>query len=125
LQLPENILDWTQTDVHDWLTRHKLIQMSGLLSNCDGRSLVYLHEFIKNGETQEIFSLLKQDSLRLTNANFSLVELSCFQSLMDRQRNLIGSTVPTHQINIENNRSRNNWNSDRQKNNSLVYCQIM
>jgi hypothetical protein len=33
LQLPENILDWTQTDVHDWLTRHKLVQMSGLLSN--------------------------------------------------------------------------------------------
>jgi hypothetical protein len=125
LQLPENILDWTQTDVHDWLTRHKLVQMSDLLSNCDGRSLVYLHEFIKNGETQEILSLLKQDSLRLTNANFSLVELSCFQSLMDRQRNLIGSSVPTHQMNIENNQSRNNSNSDRQKNNSLVYCQIM
>ena len=40
--LPENILDWTPTHVHDWLIGHNLRQMSRLLINCNGRSLVYL-----------------------------------------------------------------------------------
>ena len=45
--LPQNILEWTQTHVQDWLIEHNLIQMSHLLINCDGRSLVYLNEYMK------------------------------------------------------------------------------
>jgi hypothetical protein len=116
LELPENILNWSQVHVHDWLIGHNLVQMSRLFLNCDGRSLVYLNEFIKNGETREILSLLKAESLRRTNENLSLIELSCFRSLMDQQKNLLETTVPTPLINTKR---------DRKKKNSLVCCRTM
>jgi hypothetical protein len=105
LILPENILDWAQGHVHDWLIGHNLVQMSRLLVNCDGRSLVYLNGFIKNGETREILLLLKEDSLRHTNENLSLIELSCFRSLMDQQRSVGQSTVPSQTINTNSNKN--------------------
>ncbi|CAF4612636.1 unnamed protein product, partial [Rotaria sp. Silwood1] len=33
----QNILEWTQTQVHNWLLEHNLVQMSRILTNCDGR----------------------------------------------------------------------------------------
>jgi hypothetical protein len=116
LELPENILNWSQVHVHERLIGHNLVQMSRLFLNCDGRSLVYLNEFIKNGETREILSLLKAESLRRTNENLSLIELSCFRSLMDQQKNLLETTVSTSLINTKR---------DRKKKNSLVCCRTM
>jgi hypothetical protein len=81
-----NILEWTQAQVHDWLIEHNLLHMSRLLTNCDGRSLVYLNKYMKDGQPQQVLSLLQDDSLRRTNQSISLIELSCFHSLMDQQK---------------------------------------
>ena len=39
----KNIFQWTSADVQHWLTKQNLTQMSRLLINCDGRTLLYLH----------------------------------------------------------------------------------
>ncbi len=82
----QNILEWTQAQVHDWLIEHNLLHMSRLLTNCDGRSLFHLYNYIKHGQPQQVLSLLQDDSLRRTNQSISLIELSCFHSLMDQQK---------------------------------------
>jgi hypothetical protein len=69
--LPENILDWTQTHVHDWLIEHHLPQMSRLLTNCDGRSLVYLSRHIKRGESEQCMKSLHEESIRRTGETLS------------------------------------------------------
>ncbi len=83
--LPQNILEWSHTHVQDWLIKHKLIQISRLLANCDGRSLVYLSKYMKHSELRYILNSFREDSLRWLNQPLSLIELSCFQSLMDQQ----------------------------------------
>ncbi|CAF3072435.1 unnamed protein product [Rotaria socialis] len=90
---PKNMLDWTRKNVHDWLMENNLIQMSQLLVDCNGSSLLYLSDFIKSGETKQVLNLLQEESLRRTNEGLSLVELSYFQSLMDQQRSALGSKV--------------------------------
>ncbi|CAF3013373.1 unnamed protein product, partial [Rotaria sp. Silwood2] len=87
----QNILEWTPTQVQDWLLEHKLIQMSRLFTNCNGRSLIYLSKYVKNCETQQILNLLQEDSLRRIHESISLIELSCFHSLMDQQKRLLQS----------------------------------
>jgi hypothetical protein len=82
----KSILEWTSTDVQDWLTEQDLIQMSRLLANCNGRSLMYLHDFMTSGQIQQILSLLQEDSLRRIKENLSLIEVSCFRALMDEQK---------------------------------------
>jgi hypothetical protein len=79
-----NILEWTQAHVQHWLTEHNLIQMSRLLTNCDGRSLVYLRGYLKHSDLRQVLNSLQDDSLRHTNQNLSVLELSRFQSLMDQ-----------------------------------------
>jgi hypothetical protein len=90
--LPKNIQDWTKKNVNDWLIEHDLIQMSQLLANCDGRGLLYLNDFIKNGETKQVLNLLQEESIRRNNENLSLVELSYFRSLIDQQKRVCKST---------------------------------
>jgi hypothetical protein len=107
--LSKNIKDWTRTDVHDWLTENKLLQMSQILGSCDGRSLVYLDNFIKNGETKQVLKLLQEESLR-TNESLSLVELSYFRSLIDQQKR---------------RRKLTRKNTNRQKKYFLSCCQIL
>ncbi len=63
-----------------------VIQMLRLLANCNGRSLMYLHDFMTNGQIQQILSLLQEDSLRRIKENLSLIEVSCFRALMDEQK---------------------------------------
>ena len=103
---PQNMLEWTQLQVQDWLTGHNLTQMSRLVADCDGRSLVYLNRYMKYGQPQEVLSMLQEDLHRRTNQKLSLIELSCFHSLMDQQRRLLQSTNtrrPTRpDTNIEN-----------------------
>jgi len=83
--LPQNILEWTQTQVQDWLIRHNLIQMSRLLAECDGRSLIYLSKYIKHSELKDTLNSFREDSLRRLNQNLSFIEFSRFQSLTDQQ----------------------------------------
>jgi hypothetical protein len=83
--LPRNIFEWTQSQVQQWLVEHNLIQMSHLLIDYDGRSLVYLNKYMERCSPQQILSLLQEDSLRRTNKSISLIEISRFQSLMDQQ----------------------------------------
>ncbi len=86
--IPDNILDWTQIHVHDWLIGHNLPQMSRLLVNCDGRSLVYLSRHIKRGKSQQCMQSLHEDSIRRTGETLSLIELSCLQSLIDQEKRI-------------------------------------
>ncbi len=84
--LPENILDWTQAHVHDWLIEHNLSQMSRLLTDCDGRTLVYLSRHLKRDGSQQCMRSLQEDSIRRTGETLSLIELSHLQSLIDQEK---------------------------------------
>jgi hypothetical protein len=66
--------------------------MSQILGNSDGRSLIYLNNFIKNGDTKEILKLFQEESIRRTNESLSLVELSHLESLIDQQKRSRKST---------------------------------
>jgi hypothetical protein len=88
IPIAQNILEWSETQVQRWLNEHNLPQMSRLLAGCDGRSLVYLNKYIKNGQIQQILKLLQEDSLRRINESISLIELSRFNSLMHHQKRL-------------------------------------
>jgi len=88
LILPKYIQDWAKTNVYDWLIEHNLTQLSQLLCNCDGQGLLYFNDFIKNGETKQILSLLQEETLRQTNESLSLVELSYLRSLLDQQKHV-------------------------------------
>ena len=83
----QTILEWTQEEVSEWLLKHNLVQMSRLLSHCDGRSLVYLNRYIKDCQPQQVLNLLQEDALQRTKQSISLIELSCFHALMDRLKN--------------------------------------
>ncbi|CAF2831285.1 unnamed protein product [Rotaria sp. Silwood2] len=88
LSIPEhlstNMRDWTQAQVHDWLTKHNLVQMSGLLFDYDGRSLMHLMKFVTNDEPKRILSLMEKDSLRRIKQTLSLVEFARLCSLMEQ-----------------------------------------
>jgi hypothetical protein len=93
--ISKSILEWTSTDIQDWLTQQNLPQMSRLFNNCNGRSLMHLHDFMNSGRTQQILSFLQEDSLRRINENISLIEVSCFRALLDEQRQLLESMNDT------------------------------
>ncbi|CAF1525484.1 unnamed protein product [Rotaria sp. Silwood1] len=93
LILPENILDWNQTHVHDWLISHGLLQMSRLFVNFNGRSLMYMSEIIENVELKQVISLLQDDSLQRTSQSLSLVELAHLRSLLNQQKQSLTSTI--------------------------------
>jgi hypothetical protein len=82
----KNILEWNKNEVQDWLIGHNLVQMSRLLSDYDGASLVYLNKYLSNGEAQHIMKSLEEDSLRRTNQSLSLVELALLQRLIDQEQ---------------------------------------
>ncbi|CAF3982853.1 unnamed protein product, partial [Rotaria sp. Silwood1] len=92
---PENILDWNEIHVQNWLISHGLLQMSRLFTNFNGQSLMYMSEIIENIHIQQVVSLLQDDSLRRTNQNLSLVELSHFRSLFNQQKQSLTSTIVT------------------------------
>ncbi|CAF1407133.1 unnamed protein product [Rotaria sordida] len=92
----QNILQWTQKQVQDWLLEHNLVQMSRLLMNHDGRSLIYLSQYMKNCQPQQILNSLQQDSLRRINESISLIELSYFHSLIDQQKSSTKKKKPQH-----------------------------
>ena len=81
-----SILQWTQTEVQEWLTKHHLVQLRRLLSDCDGRSLVHLYKYMKAGERSVVMSLLQDDCIRRLNESISLIEISRFRSLVHRQK---------------------------------------
>ncbi|CAF4105051.1 unnamed protein product, partial [Adineta steineri] len=117
LKIPENILEWDQIHVQHWLTSHGLSQMSRLFANLDGQSLLYMHEHIEHLDSQQVISLLHEDSLRRTSQSLSLVELSYFRSLINQQKqSLTSSSLTTKHTKVT---------LDRLKRKPLVCCQIM
>ena len=114
--LPENISDWTQAQAQQWLVQHNLAQMSRLLVDCNGLCLLYLDDFIRNGDGKVITSLLQEDSLRKTGQCLSLVELSCFRSLMNEQKACLQSNINAQVTKI---------NSSDSKKCSFPCCQMM
>ena len=95
LKLPQSILLWSSKDVQAWLIRRNLQQMARLLVGCDGRSLVYLNRFMKINDTEQILKLLQSDAHRRIGEDISLIELSCFRSLMDKRQRLATSPIQT------------------------------
>ncbi|CAF2653370.1 unnamed protein product [Rotaria sp. Silwood2] len=89
LKLPENILNWTQIDVQNWLIESNLRQMARLLINFDGPSLNSLYELIIRSEPEQILKLFQDDCLRNINENISLLELARFRTLLNEQQRLI------------------------------------
>jgi hypothetical protein len=114
--LPKNILNWTPTHVQGWLAGHNLTQMSHLLVDFNGRSLLYLDDYIRNCDTNQILNLLEEDSLRKTRQTLSLTELSYFRSLMDEQKQFMELDIPTWL-----NKSKSNIDKKR----SFVCCRMM
>ena len=84
--LPQSMLDWTTADVQKWLIGNKFVQMARLLADCDGRSLTYLSKYMKHSEIRHLVNSFREDSLRRLNENLSLIELSRFQTLLDKQQ---------------------------------------
>ncbi|UJR22665.1 hypothetical protein I4U23_025704 [Adineta vaga] len=83
---PHLMLEWTKVQVQQWLIDHQLVQLSRLLNDYDGRSLIHLYKYVKHGQSSVVLSLLQEDSIRRLNESVSLVELSRFQSLMHQQK---------------------------------------
>jgi hypothetical protein len=94
---PENIRDWTSSDVHRWLSENNLTQMARILSDVDGLGLIHLSEYIMSGEPQQILLLLQQDSHQRVNEVLSLVEVARFRSLIER-KGLATATEVNHSI---------------------------
>ena len=87
----QTVLEWTQEDVKEWLLKNDLVHMSRLLSHCDGRSVIYLYKYMKNCQPQQVLNLLQEDSLQRTKQPISLIEISCFQALMDQFKHSLRS----------------------------------
>ena len=83
---PDNILEWTERHVQDWLVAHGLLQMSHLFANFNGQSLFYMNELIEKGDLQQIINLLQEDCIRRTNQSLSLVELAHFRALFNQYK---------------------------------------
>ncbi|CAF4437724.1 unnamed protein product, partial [Rotaria sp. Silwood2] len=115
--LSDNILDWTPTDIQHWLIGHNLVQMSRILSDYDGSSLINLNKYLTNVESQQIFKLLQEDSLRRTNQSLSLVELARLQSLVDQQQQILETKSSEKKIKKKI--------SSRNKSSSCNFCQIV
>ncbi|CAF2116863.1 unnamed protein product [Rotaria magnacalcarata] len=113
--LAENILDWTQTDVRDWLIDHNLTQMSHLLSDYNGPSLINFYKYLTTAESHQILKLLQEDSLRRTNQSLSIVELARLQNLIDQQQKL---------FQMKKNTERSNKKSNKHIRNQLNFCKI-
>ena len=91
LNLPKKMQSWTKHNVQQWLISHDLIHMSRLLADSDGRALIYWNELIERHDALEILRLLQDDSLRRTNENLSLVELSNLRSLIEQYQSRTSS----------------------------------
>jgi hypothetical protein len=89
--------------------------MARILSDVDGLGLIYLSEYIMNGEPQQILLLLQQDSYQRANEVLSLVEVARFRSLL--QRKGLG-TVPSVRLVKEVNHSITGRDHSK-------YCNIM
>jgi hypothetical protein len=86
LDFPENTHDWTAIHVQNWLIGHNLKQMARLLTDFDGPSLISLTELITQNDSQQILTLLQDDSLRKINENISLLELARLRSLLNKRQ---------------------------------------
>ena len=84
IMLPENMIDWTTTNVQDWLTNHNFTQITQLLIDCDGRDLVNLIKYMKYSKFQDILLSFREDALRRLNQHLSMIELARFQSLIEQ-----------------------------------------
>lgn len=85
-KLPENIMNWTQTDVQNWLTGYNLGQMTRLLADFDGPSLISLKDFMIKIDSKQILSLFQDDCHRQINESVSLLELARFRTLLNKQQ---------------------------------------
>ena len=83
--LPENIHQWTQNHVQQWLLANQLPHLAHLLFNFDGPNLLSLSEFIFKSDLNQVLYLLQEDSLRQTNESISLLELARFRTLLLQQ----------------------------------------
>ncbi|CAF1228976.1 unnamed protein product [Adineta ricciae] len=117
LIIPKHLHEWNSTHVQDWMIAHDLLQLSRVFANFDGSSLIHMYEFIEKLDPQQVVTMLQDDSVRRTNQNLSLVELSHFRSLMKQQ---MQSSPP-----FSSTRKRTKLNLNKWKHKPLVSCQII
>lgn len=79
---------WPADQIANWLNQKGLVQIAQIFQGFDGLALIYMNESMKHLSLEQMIKLLDQDALRRTNQNLSLVELSQFRAIMDRQRPL-------------------------------------
>ncbi|CAF2855310.1 unnamed protein product [Rotaria sp. Silwood2] len=92
--LPEKISDWTQIHVQEWLTQHNLIHLSRLLVDCNGSSLLYFDDLIRNGDIQQVLSILQEDSLRRTGQKgIESLQTKDIDPKRPQQRQALGSDL--------------------------------
>jgi len=84
----ETILEWTSVQVQQWLIDNKLHQISRLLADCDGRSLIYFSNYLKKAQPNQVLNLMQTEAVRQLKENLSLVELCRLQSLIDKEEKL-------------------------------------
>jgi hypothetical protein len=94
LILPENVQDWTEQHVQQWLVDNRLLQMARIVDGMNGTSLLRFHDYISRSDSQQIVTSLQRDSLRLAKENLSLTELVRFRDLIE-QRILSQRTAST------------------------------
>ena len=91
-----DLRQWTSSDVQNWLFEHHLHQMSQLLSDCDGSTLIYLNAMMKKkNSSQDNTIIFQQDAIQRTGRSISLIELARFQSLIDGQMRMIPTPTTT------------------------------
>ncbi|CAF1228996.1 unnamed protein product [Adineta ricciae] len=83
--LPDDISEWRQADVQNWLTELNLMQISRLLCDYNGSNLMNLNRYLSTSEPQEILKFLQGDAIQKTNQNLSLIEFARFQDLLSQQ----------------------------------------
>ncbi len=110
-RLPENILDWTQIHVQNWLIGYNLRQMARLLADFDGASLNSLSELITGSDPQHVLTLFQEDASRRINESISLLELARFRSLLTEKQRLL--------------KSKQLIQTNNHKLNPLSYCRMM
>ncbi|CAF0761023.1 unnamed protein product [Adineta ricciae] len=83
--LPDDISEWRQTDVQNWLIGLNLMQTSRLLCDYNGSNLMNLNRYLSTSEPQVILKFLQDDAIEKTNQNLSLIEFARFQDLLGQQ----------------------------------------
>ena len=97
--LTESVENWTEEQVQSWLIQNDLPQMAEILHGVNGSSLTHVADFIINADSQQVFNSMQRDCRQRTHEDLSLIEMSRFRSLIDKQIGNRSDHRPSHAMN--------------------------